>query len=155
MKQIEVNSEGWVSLLAEIADNHADGSLIPHDWLRGRFGLEKLNVSDFENTDDFVRGIQMQQFSYMTLVDTLRWQLLEEEKMYIRNIRGDGYAVVPACDQTKYGYDEMFKNIKSAIKDADLIMSNVRAVSVDQQAADNDLRAKYSILKQMLSSIRK
>lgn len=97
----------------------------------------------------------MQQFSYMTLVDTLRWQLLESEKMYIKNVRGDGYTVLNPKDQTQYGYDELLKTVKQAIKEADVIMTNVRSVPNEQQYKDNDLRAKCSILKQMLSSIKR
>ena len=155
MKQIEVNSEAWVSLLSEIAEKYADGTLIPHCWLKERFGLRQLILEDFETVDDFVKGLQYQQFAYMTLIDTLRWQLLEQEKMYIRNIRGDGYEVVNAKDQTKYGYDEFLITVKKAIKEADLIMNNVRPVPYENQYKDNDLRAKCAMLKQMLLSIKK
>ncbi len=155
MKQIEVNSDAWVSLIEEIVISYSDGKLISHEWLKEKFGLKQLLIEDFENTEDFIRGLQMQQFSYMTLVDTLRWQLLESEKMYIKNVRGDGYTVLNPKDQTQYGYDELLKTVKQAIKEADVIMTNVRSVPNEQQYKDNDLRAKCSILKQMLSSIKR
>ena len=155
MKQIEVNSDAWVSLLGEIAGNFSDGKLIPHDWLKRRFGLGDLKVDDFDTVDDFIKGLQMQQFAYMTLIDTLRWQLLENEKMYIRNIRGDGYTIVNATDQTQYGYDSFIRDVKQAIKEADMIMNNVRNVPSERQAKDNDLRAKCSILKQLLQNIKR
>ena len=63
-------------------------------------------MKDFDNTEDFIEAIQMQQFSYMTLVDTLRWQLLEDQKIYIKNIRGDGYQIVQPTEQVQYGYDK-------------------------------------------------
>ena len=155
MKQIEVNSEAWISLMGEISDNYSDGTLIEHEWLKDKFGLKQLRLEDFETVDDFVKGLQYQQFAYMTLVDTLRWQLLEQEKMYIKNIRGDGYEVVNAKDQTKYGYDEFLSTVKKAIKEADLIMNNVRPVPYENQYKDNDLRAKCSMLKQMLLNIKR
>lgn len=155
MRQIEVNSDAWVSLIEEIVTNYSDGKLISHEWLKDKFGLKQLLIEDFENTEDFIKGLQIQQFSYMTLVDTLRWQLLENEKMYIKNVRGDGYTVLNPKDQTQYGYDELLKTVKQAIKEADVIMTNVRSVPNEQQYKDNDLRAKCSILKQMLSSIKR
>lgn len=33
-------------------------------------------------------------------------------------------------------------------------MNNVKAVPIEQQYKDNDLRAKYSILKQMLNNVK-
>ena len=154
MKQIEVYSEAWVSLLSEIAEQYADGNLITHEWLKDKFGLKELKLEDFDSVEEFVKGLQYQQFAYMTLVDTLRWQLLEQEKMYIRNIRGDGYEVVNEKDQVKYGYDEFLRTVKKAIKEADLIMNNVRPVPNENQYKDNDLRAKCSMLKQMLLSVK-
>ena len=155
MKQIEVNSEAWLSLILEISENYSDGSLIFHEWLKKKFGLNQIELSDFEDTNDFLDALQTQQFAYMTLVDTLRWQLLEVEQMFIRNIRGSGYVVIQPSDQTEYAYNEFLKTVKQAIKEADLIMNNVRKVTSIQQSKDNDIRAKCSILKQMINSIRK
>lgn len=154
MKQIEIGSQAWTSLLDEIQNKFNPGDLIPHEWLKHKFTLEKLRYEDFEDTDDFVQAIQMQQFAYMTLIDSLRWQLLEERSAYLKNIRGDGYTVLPPPEQTKYGYDEFMKAVKSAIKQADLIMNNVLSVPIEQQAKDNDLRARCSMLKQMLLSVK-
>lgn len=154
MRQIEIGSQAWTSLLDEIQNKFNPGDLIPHEWLKHKFTLEKLRYEDFEGTDDFVQAIQMQQFAYMTLIDSLRWQLLEERSAYLKNIRGDGYTVLPPPEQTKYGYDEFMKTVKSAIKQADLIMNNVLSVPIEQQAKDNDLRARCSMLKQMLLSVK-
>ena len=154
MKQIEIGSQAWTSLLDEIIGKFEAGTLIAHDWLKHKFTLERLRYEDFESTEDFVKAIQMQQFSYMTLVDTLRWQLLEERSVYLKNIRGDGYTLLPAKEQVKYGYDEFLKTVKTAIKQADLIMNNVLPVSFEQRTKDNDLRARCSMLKQMLLSVK-
>lgn len=154
-QQIDISSDAWLSLLHEIAIQHSDGTLIPHEWLREKFGLKKLCFDDYDTTDDFLEAVKLQQFAYMSLVDKLRWQLLENEKLYIRNVRGDGYIVVNPKDQTQYGYNEFIKTVKQAIRESDMIMSNVRPVSAEQQYRDNDLRAKCSILKQMLQSIKR
>lgn len=154
-KEIEIGSDAWVSLLAEIAANYSDGTLIPHEWLRCKFGLKPLKLEDFDTVDDFIEGLKRQQFTYMSMVDKLRWQLLEDEKMYIKNILGDGYAVIQPKEQTKYGYDEFIRSVKKAIRESDLIMNNVRSVPSEQQYKDNDLRAKCSILKQMFNGIKK
>ena len=137
---IEVGSDGWLGLLAEIADKFGDGSLIKHEWLKEKFGLKELALEDYETVSDFLKAIEIQQFAYMSLVDKLRWELLSEYKMYIRNIRGEGYEILRPEDQTQYGYDSFIDDVKK--------------VDLTQQAKDNDLRAKFGIMKQMLSSIK-
>jgi hypothetical protein len=154
MKQIQINSEAWTSLFEEIRDNFGDGTLIPHKYLKTKFCLENLNKDDYQDTDDFVQALQLQQFAYLTLVDTLRWQLLEEEKMYLKNVRGDGYVILKAKDQVQYGYDSFIYDFKKAAKEANLIMTNVRNVNSEQQFKDNDLRAKMAMLNQMIKSIK-
>lgn len=154
MEALEKDSEGWFALLAEIANNYSDGSLISHEWLRDRLGLKELSVEDFDSVKDFIEGLKIQQFAYMSFVDSIRWQLLEGEKMYLRNVRGDGYIILNPKDQTKYGYEKFVKDVKKAIEEAELIMNNVKPVDMEQQSKDNDMRAKFSIMQTMLSTIK-
>lgn len=151
---IEVGSDRWLEFLGEIADKYGDGSLIKHEWLKDKFGLKELALEDYETVSDFLKAIEIQQFAYMSLVDKLRWELLKEYKMYIRNVRGEGYEILRPQDQTQYGYDSFIDDVKKAIRVAGLIMNNVQQVNFAQQAKDNDLRAKFGIMKQMLSSIK-
>lgn len=151
---IEVGSDAWSVLLSEIVANYGDGKLIQHGWLREKFGLKTLLLKDFDTVDDFLKAIEIQQFAYMTLVDKMRWQMLEEHKAYIKNQRGEGYIILRPEDQTQYGYDSFVADIKKAIRIAGLIMNNVQTVDMAQQAKDNDLRAKFGVMKQMLSSIK-
>lgn len=151
---IEVGSDGWMSLLGEIAVQYGDGKLIKHEWLKDKFGLKVLRLGDFETVDDFLKSIDLQQFAYMSLVDKLRWNLLEEYKMYIKNQRGEGYIILRPEEQTQYGYDSFVDDVKKAIRVAGLIMNNVQKIDVAQQAKDNDLRAKFGVMKQMLGSIK-
>lgn len=155
MRQIEIGSDAWMSLIGEIVSNYSDGELIPHDWLKTNFGLKKLNYADFDCQEDFEKAIQVQQFSYMTLVDTLRWQLLEQERMYMKNVRGDGYVIMNPKDQAQYGYDELLKDVKKATREAEMIMNYVRPIPHENQSRDNDLRAKCAIIKQMFQNIRR
>lgn len=154
MELLKQDSEGWYALLAEIANNYSDGTLIPHEWLREKLGLKELKIDDFDSVKDFVEGIKIQQFAYMSFIDAIRWQLLENEKMYLRNVRGDGYIILNPNDQTKYGYEKFLKDVRKAIEEAGLIMNNVKPVSFEQQSKDNDMRAKFSIMQTMLSTIK-
>jgi len=153
-KIIEVGSDGWTSLMGEIASTYGDGNLIKHEWLKEKFGLKVLVLNDFETVSDFLKAIEIQQFAYMSLVDKLRWDLLKDFKMFIKNQRGEGYIILRPEDQTQYGYDSFVDDIKKAIRVANLIMTNVQPVDMTQQAKDNDLRAKFGVMRQMLGSIK-
>ena len=153
-KIIEVGSDGWMSLMSEIADLYGDGGMIKHEWLKEKFGLKELQLEDYESVNDFLKAIEIQQFAYMSLVDKIRWDLLKEYKMFLRNQRGEGYYILRPSDQCQYGYDTFIDDVKKAIRLANLIMNNVQPVDLAQQAKDNDLRAKFGVMRQMLSSIK-
>lgn len=153
-ESLDIKSQGWFDLVGEIATKYGDGELITHEWLKEKFGLAKLNYEDFENQEEFLEAVQAQQFTYMTSVDKLRCELLNEMQICIRNVRGDGYEIVPASDQTQYGYDGFIKDMKKAMRSARAIMNNVASVDAEQQAKDNDLRAKFAHIEQMIKSIK-
>ena len=152
---IEIGSDGWNSLLSEIAANYADGSLIKHEWLKEKFGLKKIILGDYESVEDFIKAIDTQQFCYMSLVDRLRWQLLEDFKMFIKNIRGDGYIILQPKEQVQYAFDSLISDFNKSLKEATAIMGNVRKYSdFEQQAKDSDIRAKIGMMKQMFQGIK-
>lgn len=156
-KQLEewgFTSEGWEIFLHKIVEEFGDGKHISHDWLKEQFGLEKLQLENFESAEDFIQAFTLQQFAYMNVVDAVRWGLLEQEKMYLVNVRGEGYVIMRPEDQTQFAYDGFIADIKKAIKVAGLIMNNVQPVDLMQQAKDNDLRAKFGVMKQMLAAIK-
>lgn len=142
-------------VIEEILTNHSDGSLISHEWLRKICGLETPIISDYADTREFLDAFQATQFAYMGIVDAIRWELLERENMYLKNIRGDGYEILNPKDQTQFGYERFIDNLRKLMKETSLIMNNVKPVNSEQQAKDNDLRAKYSAMKMMLESIKK
>lgn len=142
-------------LIEEIITNHADGSLISHEWLKKKCGLETPIIADYKDTKEFLEVYQATQFAYMSIVDALRWELLENENMYLKNVRGDGYEILNAKDQTQFGFDRFNDGLRKLIKETNLIMNNVRTVNCEQQSKDNDLRAKYAAMRMMLETIRK
>lgn len=142
-------------LAAEIVEQFSDGQLITHKWLRKRCGIEQLDYSDYGNVSDFIEALQMQQFQYMNICTEIRNILLEDYNCYFKNDRGDGYTILNPKEQTQFGYDRFQEKLRKLIKETNLIMNNVRAVNGEQQAKDNDLRAKYAAMKMMLESVKK
>lgn len=154
LEKMGFTQDGWSSFIGQIVAEYGDGKLISHLWLREKFGFKELQLSDFEDLESFLKARDIQQMTYGNAIEALRWELLKQEKMYFRNIFGEGYQIIRPDEQVQYGYDSFIKDIKKAIREAGLIMSNVRQVDFSQQAKDNDLRAKFGVMKQMLSSIK-
>lgn len=153
-EKLGFSPDGWEKFLSEIAVGYGDGRLISHEWLKEQFGLKELKIADFDSEEEFLEARDKQQFAYMTAVEAVRWELLEQESMYMTSVRGDGYRIIRPEDQTQYGYDEFVKDIKKAIKEAFLIMNHVRRVDIWRQSKDNDLRAKFGVMKQMFEDMK-
>lgn len=154
LEKMGFTQDGWTSFMGQIVAEYGSGKLISHEWLREKFGFKVLRLNEFDSLDDFLKARDVQQMSYANAVESLRWELLKQEKMYFRNIFGDGYSIIRPEEQVQYGYDEFIKDIKKAIKEANLIMSFVQPVDLSQQSKDNDLRAKFGVMRQMLGSIK-
>lgn len=146
--------DGWGVFLKEMATEFGDGKLISHDWLKEQFGLKEINWEDFDNQFDFQKAVDMQKLAYIPVVEAVTLGLLKQEKMYIDNVRGDGYIVIPAEKQTQFAFDMFQEELKKLIKKTALIMSNVRHVDNEQQAKDNDLRARFAKTMDMLATIK-
>ena len=154
MEQENIKNQGWFDLVNEIGTKFAEGELIPHEWIKDKLGLKELRYEDFANQEDFIEALKSQQFTYMSCIESLKCELLKERQICIRNVRGDGYEIIPSQDQTRYGYDEFIKDVNKAMREAKAIMNNVANVNAEQQAKDNDLRAKFAMLIQMLKSAK-
>ncbi len=138
-----------------IIQNYLDGQLITHDWLRERCGFDPLRYDDYGNVSDLFEAFKAQQFQYMTVVDNIRSILLNDHNRYLKNCRGWGYVILNPKDQVTFGYERFVDGLKKLMKETNLIMNNVCTVNGEQQAKDNDLRAKYAAMKMMLETIKK
>ena len=153
-ENILMTQQGWLNLVDEISSRFSGGELIPHEWLKKRFGIAELDFNDFESQGEFIKALQEQQFAYMACVEKLRCKLLDEMQICISNVWGDGYRIIPSKEQTRYGYDGFIKDMNKSIREANAIMNNVASVDAEQQAKDNDLRAKFAMLSQMIKSAK-
>lgn len=147
--------EGWEQFLKNIAERFGDGGIISHDWLKEQFGLKELRLSEYETVEEFLKARDNQQFAYITIVDAVRWELLEQESMYLANVRGDGYRILRPYEQTSFAWDQLWNDLRKEFKAAEMIMTYVQTVDLWQQSKDNDIRAKFSLMKQMLDNTKK
>jgi len=156
MKEVlKTGTDAWETFKAEIVSTYKPGDLITHEYLKTKFNFKTASFSTYDNESAFIQAVELQQFAYMGLIDALRWDLLAEYKLYLRNIRGEGYSFLPPVDQVAYAYDNSLKAIRKEIKEANLIMNNVMSIDAEQQKQDNDARAKFAFLAQLLKGLNK
>jgi hypothetical protein len=106
---------------------------------------------NFENQFEFMEHLKDYEFAYMGLVDKLRTDLLSEYKVYLKNIRGDGYTLLPAKEQTDYAMKSINNGIKKVISEGLKILQNIQleTLSMEERQKNTDSIAKASLLKQI------
>jgi hypothetical protein len=143
-------------IIEKLIADFSPGELITHSLLKQLFNISDPEINKFDNTSAFVFELQNIQFAYMSMIDKLRDDLLKNERYYLKNVRGDGYTLLPPKDQVSYAYDQGLGDIKKAIKQAKSIMMNIRYEDIPQEqlAKDNELLNKMSNFAQMFRNKR-
>jgi len=149
---IDVKSDAWQSLIAIILDKYNVGDMIEHDWLKKKFSLKKPLLQDFKTQEEFEDALNIYEFAYMSLVDRLRSDLLENEKYYLKNIRGEGYILLPPKEQTEFAAKKIKYDIKKTLSDGTAILTNIRIseLPIEARQQNTDALARLGFLKQVL-----
>jgi hypothetical protein len=152
----KIGEKEWSDLLDKLVELYPQGDLIPHYKLEKLFLLSQPNYHEFDSQDDFLQAVRLLQFEYMTLIDKLRWDILEKHKLYLRNIRGDGYTFLPTSEQTEYAKKQTMDGIKKEMKRGLLILQNIKRnkLTADQRRKNSDELAKLGQLKQIMDSLK-
>lgn len=152
----KIGEKEWEVLIDNIVETYFPNDLISHKRLSEIFYLPDPVYKDYASQDEFMEAVKLQQFEYMTLVDKLRWDILKQHKLYLQNVRGDGYSFVPPGDQTDFAKCQTMEKITKHNRRGMLILKNIRynALSADQRRHNSDEVAKLGQLSQMLKGIR-
>lgn len=152
IKTIDIDSPAWAELINKIVTGFDVGELIPHKFLKKEMGIEYIRFKDYESQEDFEKALEIRQFTYMGLIDKLRNDLLDKEKFYLKNIKGDGYIILPPAEQVDFAFGKAVSDIKKTLKTSEYIMANVRKkmVNPNKRKHDADTMAKFSMYRQMI-----
>lgn len=139
--------EGWLASRAVetfLAEGFEDGDLIPH-----LFFMQICEVPSRDTTESAIL--------YMERMEAVRDILLVEHKLLLGSVRGKGYMVVPATEQTAYAEGEMFRDIKRAIAKGHKRLINIDETKLDarQRKENDDALARVSQLETMTKRIAK
>lgn len=151
----ELTSEVLGQFEEELVANFDENQLISHKWLKEKFGLPKLSLEDYgKDVDAYIEAIQLQQFTYMAMVDKLREDLLKNKQCCLRNVWGNGYVIVPSNEQASYGYDQMMSDIKKALKQGSDIIKNVRPLPMEEQSKYYDTLAQLAKVRDVFANLK-
>ena len=151
----ELTSEVLGQFEEELVASFDEDQLISHKWLKEKFGLPKLSFENYDkNVDAYIEAIQLQQFTYMAMVDKLREDLLKNKQYCLRNVWGNGYVIVPSNEQANYGYDQMMSDIKKALKQGSDIINNVRPLPMVEQSKYYDTLAKLAKVRDVFANLK-
>ena len=151
----ELTSEVLGQFEEELVANFDENQHISHKWLKEKFGLPKLSFEDYgKDVNSYIEAIQLQQFTYMAMVDKLREDLLKNKQCCLRNVWGNGYVIVPSNEQASYGYDQMISDIKKALKQGQDIINNVRPLPMEEQSKYYDTLAKLAKVRDVFANLK-
>ena len=147
----------WQSKLTAIVENHAEGDVIPHSTINEILGLKEPNFDDYDSPVEYKEAMQAYAFQRLSVIEQLKHDLLTCHQVYIKNVKAEGYRIVPAKDQCTTAYKVATSNIHDEFEQGNLVMDNVRETSLnaDEKKKANDTRAKFALLQKIFEDNRK
>ena len=140
-----IRSPEWMDAAEWIANNSDYGDLVTHDWLWEKFQITKPKYGkqeDFDKAD----------FEYMRCIAGLCQYLLEEHKLAIQNVRGQGYRVVPPKEQIDVARRQAKTELHKSVRRYAQHLEHIRYDELEQhqQQQRDDEAAKLSQMRQMM-----
>lgn len=134
----------WREAVQEfLSAGFAPGDIVPHDWFYEQFGIVKP-----EKCPNF-KASQDAQLAYMTHVEGLKRELLEEYQIAIRAAPGKGYEVVPPQAQTAWAEDALKSDLYRALKTSKARLVNIQLdeLTDDEKKQNLDAQARLSFFR--------
>ena len=155
MEIIKKGSPEWEDLKREIINEYYDGDLITKEWLRDKLCIEDWTLKDFSTAEEMKQAWTEWTFTFLGLMQDLKYEILVEYKICLRTIWGQGYRVVPAPEVVRYGYSEFVDDVTKAMKKAQTIFDNAPKVDLWNKSRNNDIISRFAGVKQMLQGLKK
>ena len=155
MEIVKKGSREWVELKREIVNSYEEGDLITKEWLRDKLCIEDWTLKQFHSADEMKQAWTEWTFTFLTLMQDLKYEILVEYKVCLKTMWGQGYQIVPAEETVQYGYDEFVDDVNKSIKKAQMIFDNAPTVLPYKQSYNRDVIARFESAKMMLKSLKK
>lgn len=125
----------WRQAAKDIADKFSYGDLVTMEWLQKSFHLvEPTTIEQFKSY----------QLEFLSSMDALRQELLEEHRLVLRNVRGSGYEVVEPNEQVQYAWHSAFGKVKQELGKLAGALRHIRheELSDEKRKEHSDAQAK-------------
>ena len=132
-------------LIDDVAKKASDiftyGDIIPHSWIMNAFRLE---APEQGTRDQFAKF----QFEILSYTEGLKDILLAEYKMYLKNVRGEGYIVIKPAEQTDVAMDTLRVSVQTNIRKAMSALTNINEslLTMDQLRHRDETTGKIAAL---------
>ncbi|MBY0238469.1 MAG: hypothetical protein K2X55_04060, partial [Burkholderiaceae bacterium] len=127
------------------------GDIVQRAWLESHFGMAVLD----EKKPLLPADWNSRQFVWLRNLDAFRAELLEKHQIYLSNVVGEGYRIVPPAEQTSIAQEKFEREAKKSYRVAANTLKNVRLCELtDEQRKENlDAIAKLSMLRGMNKAV--
>lgn len=126
-----------------LLEGFAPGSIVPHEWFYRTFGITPPKLCRS------VSEAQSAQLAFLSNIEGLKRELLEEHQIALRSARGVGYEVVPPQEQTEWAEEECKEDLRKALRTSRLRLLNVQLdmLTDEQKKLNTDALARLSFFK--------
>lgn len=114
------------------------GRVITHEWLDKHLELDVSSPN--------------YGFDKLSRFENFRNRLVEKYKIHLKNVKGEGYRILPPEEQTVSAVKETFKSISRTVRKGIFYLSNVDTtkLSSEQKKENTDALVRMSGLKGMV-----
>ncbi len=128
-----------------LAIGHKPGVILSLDWLYAVFGIARPAA---DTRHEVARKAEL---AFLGQFDGFRNCLLIEHQIALDSVRGAGYRIVPAPEQTTWAEKDGKQELKRALKRLGLRLTHVdlAALSSDERRQNADALARFSMLRGM------
>ncbi|WP_296271759.1 hypothetical protein [Pseudomonas sp. UBA6323] len=127
----------WRQAAKDIAEGFKYGDIITLDWLASSFHLiEPESIAQFKEY----------QFAFLSNMDAMRQELLEQHQLALRNVRGAGYELVDPNNQVDYAWQTAFARVNRELRKLASHVTHIRhaELSDEKRREHADAQAKMS-----------
>ena len=132
----------WKQAVKDAVHQFEYGDVITFEWIYVNFEMVPPKLATPKKWQEY-------QLTFMAAMANFKSMLLEEHKMYLQNVRGEGYLIVMPGDQSDLSFKKMSKGVIKHIKKGyvSLINVNYNKLTMDERRVNSDKLAVIASLK--------
>jgi hypothetical protein len=136
------------AIKAFMQERFAAGDTVTFDWLYEHFLIQRPAGSTL------LADAQKAELQFLSQFKNFEDALLTEHQIALTNVRGVGYRIVPAAEQTRWAEEEGVGQVKKAIRKLGDRLTNVDLVQItnEQRKENADALARLAMLSGMVKS---